>query len=253
MEHRTFFYDKQITNYILQFMAIFTVFEVEVGRRNDQPPRLISVPIRYASQDRVAAAIVADNTQNLPVRLPMFSAYIQSIENAPERRKGIDVVRRQRYVPMGGTIPTDAQVVYQRTAVPYVLNMELTINTSNLDQMCQLVEQILTTFNPSITIQTSDAPLDTTRLTSVELTNILWPDPIVQETERRILQTTLIFEMPIYLDIPADLRKNIIEKINVRIGAVDYNTNDSADIVESLNEMGVEYDTILDASHLPIE
>lgn len=233
-------------------MAVFTVFQVKVGKRHDQEERLIDVPVHYASQDRVAAAIVADHTQNKPVRLPMMSAYVQGIFPAPERRKGIDVVRRDRYMPMGGALPKDLKVLYQRQAVPYNMRMELAINASNLDQLFQLAEQIFTVFNPSITIQTTDSPFDTTRLTSVELTDVSWPDPITNEQERRVLQAILVFEIPIYLDTPADLRNNIIEKINVRVGAVDFASKDPATIVAELDAMNIEYDTILDAKDIPI-
>ena len=42
-----YYYDKQITNYILQFMAIFSGLQVRVGKFGDQEESLIPVPIHY--------------------------------------------------------------------------------------------------------------------------------------------------------------------------------------------------------------
>ena len=64
-----FYYNGQLVRYINQFMAVFTGLQVQIGKRNDQEERLIPVDIHYAHMDRVVASILADNTQNKPLKI----------------------------------------------------------------------------------------------------------------------------------------------------------------------------------------
>ena len=135
-----YYYNKQITNYILQFMAIFTGLQVQVGKWNTKDEYFISVPIHYGDQDRVVAAILANNTQNTALRLPALSAHMQGLEVAKDRMHGTGTERRNSYVPMGGLVPDDIQVIKQRQPVPYNMTMELAIFASNTDQYLQIIE-----------------------------------------------------------------------------------------------------------------
>ena len=166
-----YYYDKQITNFILQFMAIFSGLQVQVGKWGTEDESLISVPIHYGDADRVVAAIMADNTQNKPIRLPVMSAAIRGFDVALNRMHGTGTERRNTYVPVGGLVPDDMIVVHQRTPTPYDMEVELSIWVSNNDQHFQILEQIMPLFDPQLNIQTSDAVFDMARLTSVTLTS----------------------------------------------------------------------------------
>lgn len=97
-----YFYSQQFKRNIIQFMEIFRGIIVKTGKTSDGTIKDIIVPIRYGSMDRVAEAISANNTQNLPTRLPIMSAYLSTISMASDRYKGIDTVKTMPYTPRGG-------------------------------------------------------------------------------------------------------------------------------------------------------
>jgi len=129
---------------------------------------------------------------------------------------------------------------------------ELSIHVSNADQQFQLIEQITSLFDPQVVLQISDNMFDPGRLTTVELTGIRLDDPMMQE-DTRILQNVLTFNVPFYMQLPTDIRNNIVESIKVRVGIVDTAADLSADIVQQLTDEGFDYQTILDAAGLPFE
>lgn len=251
IQENEFFYSKQLRSYVLQFIAIFTGLQVQTGKRDNDTEQLISVPIHYAHKDRVVAAIKANNTQNTPIRLPTMSAYMSQINIAENRMKGTGTERRRAYVPVGGMLPDDVQVVYQRMPVPFNIQMDLNIFVSNTDQHFQILEQILPFFDPQLSIQTDDAPLNWTRLTHVKLTGITTETNNPIGTSPRIIQSSIQFEMPIYLDTPADIRKNVIQNIYLRVGAVNSDLNDSYGVISELDQLGIEYELNSSSDVLP--
>lgn len=248
-----YFYNGQLTTYVRQFMAIFAGLQVMVGRNSTEEERLIEVPIAYGDRDRVVAAIIAENTQNKMLRLPMMSAHLRNLTLAVgERAHGTGAERRNTYVPVGGLIPDDMQVVYQRMPTPYDIEMELGIYASNTDQHHQILEQILPLFDPTLQIQTSTSVMDWKRINQVELTGVQVDTNYPIGTERRIIQSTLTFKLPIWLDIPADVRTNIIKRIYLRIGAVSTGANTSEQIIDEIDAQGIPYELWQDGSEIKI-
>lgn len=248
-----YYYNRQLTNYILQFMAIFSGLQVQVGKWNGADEQLISVPIHYGDQDRVVAAILADNTQNKPIKLPAMSAYMRGFEIARDRMHGTGVERRNTYVPVGGLVPNDIQVIHQRTPTPYDMDVELSIWASNSDQHFQILEQIMPLFDPQLNIQTSDSVFDMARLTSVELVS----GPMMDANypagpERRFAKSTLVFRLPIWISTPAEVKADFVERIYMRIGAVSMSANSSDEIITELNAEGIPYQLVLSENDLPI-
>lgn len=248
-----YYYNHQLTTYVRQFMAIFTGLQVQVGKWQDQEERLITVPIAYGAKDRVVASIIAENTQNKPLRLPMMSAYVRNMRKDTSRMAGTGTQRRNTYTPVGGLVPEDTRVIHQRRAIPYILDVDLSIYVSNTDQHFQILEQILPIFDPQLTIQTSDAIFDMTRLTSVALTNVNFEMPYPSGTAPRIIQSTLQFELPIWIDTPADVRKDFVEKIFVRIGAVSSGATTHQEMIDDLDDQGLPYQLWADGSGLKLD
>jgi hypothetical protein len=246
-----YYYDAQLRSYILQFMAIFTGLQVQIGKWGTVDERLIEVPIHYGAQDRVVAAIMTDNTANKPLRLPVMSAYLRGINMDPARMVGIGVERRQAYVPVGGLAPDDIRVVYQRKPMPYTIDVDLSIYSSNSEQHFQILEQILPIFDPQLVIQTSDGVFDMTRLTHVLLKGINNDTPYPVGQDRRIIQSTLNFEIPIWIDTPADVRRNFVEKVFLRIGAVGTSASTNYEMLDELDAQGIPYEKIADIGDLP--
>ena len=91
---------------------------------------------------------------------------------------------------------------------PYTLNVNVDIWSTNTDQKLQIMEQLLMLFNPSLEIQTTDNYVDWSSLTSVELTSMSFSHrsiPIGTESEIDIAQ--LSFTTPIYINMPAKVKK----------------------------------------------
>lgn len=262
MTPNTFYYDHQIKRYEIQFMAIFAGMQVQVGKMGDVEPRLADVPIRYGESDKVVAAILADNTTNALVRLPIMSAYHNTIQMAPDRRHGVGIERRVPYVPVGGMVPDDIKVVHQLMPVPYNLEMELCLFASNNDQHLQMLEQILLLFDPALQLQTSDNPLDWARLNQVELKNItLDTNYPLGTTQRRIIKSRLMFDMPIWLSAPASVKQNYVNQVLVRIGTVSgivgrigaggAGGGTEQSVIDDLNAQGIDYGVWQDGSNTP--
>ncbi len=248
-----FYYAAQLRAYIVQFAAIFAGMKVEVGKRGDIEPHLISVPIKNASMDRVVGHIKSDNTQNKPVRLPIMSFQLVNVEQAPEKRKGVGVKTRATYMPTGGLFPDDIKVVEQRQPVPYNAIFELAIWASNQNQHYQILEQILTLFDPTLQIQVTDDMFDRTKLTLVEMLDIRFDENVPQGSDRRLIQTRIGFGVPIYLSVPAKVHQQYVKDIFIRIGAVGSDAQNSYDIIADLDSQGIEYDKIFSMDDIDID
>ena len=237
------YYNKQIKRYMTQFMAIFAGMQVSIGKNDDSDEeQLISVPIQYGNKDRVVAYIIGDSTQNKPLRLPMMSAYVNGINLSPELRKGVGQTKRQTYLPSGEVFPDGIKTVHQYMPVPYRLTAELALYASNTEQHFQMLEQILMVFDPIVQIQTNDALFDWTKLTTVELDGINFDQSYPIGTERRMIISTLTFNMPIYISAPANLKNDFVKDIFVRIGAVSQDANTSQEMIDDLDGQGLDYE-----------
>jgi len=246
-----FYYNGQIARYINQFIAIFQGLQVQVGKYKDREEQLIPVDIHYGHPDKVVAALMADNTQNKPLRLPVMSAYMSGLPIAMNRARGVGQERRNSYVPVGGLVPDDIQVIHQRMPVPYNLDMELHIYASNTNQHLQILEQILPLFDPSLNLQTSDSLFDWTRLTRVELKEVTLDTNFPIGTDKRIIQSKITFEMPIEIDTPADVRRDFIERIYMRIGTVSVIPENNYEIIAELDAQNLPYDLVATDETLP--
>jgi hypothetical protein len=242
-----YFYNHQFHKHIIQFMEIFRGYQIQTGKGADGTTKFIDVPVSYGSKDRVTAAILNNNTQNLPLRLPTMIANLRGISLATDRFKGSNTVRKVNYVPRGHIFPDDITTVVQMAPVPYMLNMDLIVYTSNIDTHLQLLEQILVLFNPSVQIQLSDSDFDMGSISTVELKDVNMEEAFPVGTSRRMTITTLSFEVIAYLSIPSQLRDEAIKNIYVRIGAVnDLSSNDS--ILSSLDSQLEQYVLIVNAA-----
>lgn len=249
---KNFYYDKQVKRYYLQFMAIFAGLQVQIGKNNrsGDEEKLIQVPIMNGNRDRVTGWIKGDHTQNKPLRLPIMSANITNIELAPDLRKGVGTTRRETYLPSGGLMPDDIKNITQYMPIPYKVYADVSIWTSNQEQRYQVLEQILSVFDPTVQIQSTDAPFDWTKITSVELIGISFEDNYPISTDKRMLISTLSFEFPIRLSAPAEYKTNFIKDIFARIGNVADIDQSNIDLVLTLEEEGISYEEWFDGDDI---
>ena len=218
MINNSYYYNNQLKKWIVSFANIFAGTKVKTGKDGCGEETMLDVPITYSSKDRVVAMLGSKNTQNKQHTLPMMSCYMNTVELAPDRRKGVNLIDQRTYMEQGGVFPDDVKTVKRIMPIPYNLTFDLHIYASNSDQMFQILEPIFIMFDPMIQIQKSDAPFDWTKITSVELTAISNEENVPMESNRRIIIWNLTFSMPAWISPPAEIRDDIIKRINIRIG-----------------------------------
>lgn len=245
-----YFYAGQLRRVSVQFAALFSEMQVSVGN-NDNPNRqtnLITVPVKLASADRVVASIKANNTQNTPLRLPAMAISLTNIEMAYDRYKGTKQISRKVTFPTGSILPDGGEVVYKFMPMPYYVDYTLSILTSNQSHMQQILEQIMMVFTPDIQIQTSDVHLDWSAITTVELIG-LDVEETPEDADQHTLQTTLQFRAVVYISAPANVKKNYIKKIKMRISEL----NIDEEYGQFYLDTDVPYETVADTLDMPTE
>jgi len=178
-----YFYDQQIRRLILQICRMLGGFEVHTGIGRDGNIQVRQVPCRWGEPSRMVSHIQRLLSENTMLTTPFSSIHITGITANPERRQDpthVDtkLVDEREFDETTGQYTKrlgDRFTVKRYMPIPYTFNFQLDIWTSNQDQKMQILEQIMTLFNPSIDLQTSDNPLDWTAITFVTMDDdITW-------------------------------------------------------------------------------
>ena len=219
-----FFYDEQIRRFLLQFARIFNNFEVEYGRNEEGTDHtLIRVPVKYGDWTRQAQTVVQNNSAGFMPSVPQMTFYISGLDyDRPRMQEPYHVskiaVRQRTYDTATDTYEVtqgNAFTIERLMPVPYKLTIKLDIWTSNTNQKMQLLEQMLTLFNPALEIQSTDNYIDWTSLSVVELESVQWSSRVIPvNTENPIDIATLTFALPIWISAPAKVKKlGVVERI----------------------------------------
>ena len=224
-----FFYDQQLRRFLLQFARIFSNFDVEYGANEagqglgSEGDTLIRVPVRYGDASRQAQTILQNNSANDMPSTPLMTFYITDLKyDRPRMQEPYFVnnisVRQRTYDPNTDSYETtqgNAFTIERAMPVPYEMTINLDIWTSNTNQKMQLLEQILTLFNPSLEIQSTDNYIDWTSLTVLYLKDVRWSSRTIPiGTDNPIDVATLSFTLPMWITPPAKVKKlGVIERI----------------------------------------
>lgn len=219
-----FFYDKQIKRYLTQIVSVFSYFEVEFGKDNDDNVVYRRVPVKYATNDKMTASILRNNSENTMLNVPAMSVYITGLDYQRERMQDPSFVdrmniRQKRYdteTQSYTNAPGNSFTVERHMPAPYNLQFNVDIWTSNTEQKLQLLEQILVLFNPDFEIQSTDNYLDWTSLSYMNLENVNYSSRSVPtgSPEDVLDVATLTFSSPIWISPPAKLKKlGVIERV----------------------------------------
>ena len=223
-----YFYDGQIRRYLVQIVRLFSNFTVKYGDGT-----LARVPVVYGDADRQAAAIVNQNSENTLQSSPKIAIYITDLDLDRSRLGDATYVGkvhiRERDVENGAYTSTQGAnyTVERLMPTPFTLSLKVDIWSTSTEQKLQILEQILTFFNPSLEIQSTDNYLDWTSLSVVELEDVTFTSRSVpQGTNITIDIATMTLKSPIWLTPPAKVKKlgvvtNVITNIFGNIGADD--------------------------------
>jgi hypothetical protein len=221
---QSFFYDEQIRRFLLQFTRICSNFQVEYGREEgSEAAALLRVPVRYGDASRNAQTIIQENSRNSMPSSPLMTFYVSSLDyDRPRMQEPYHVnkinVRQRTYDEATDSYETtqgNAFTIERLMPVPYKLGITLDIWTSNTNQKMQLLEQMLTLFNPSLEIQSTDNFIDWTSLSVVELDSVTWTSrTIPMGSDNPIDVATLKFSLPIWISSPAKVKKlGVVERV----------------------------------------
>lgn len=239
-----FAYDSQIRRFVLQFIRMVSNFQVQFGKDAAGNTTLQTVPVYYGDVSRQAAMIIKSNSENTLNAVPAMAAYISSLTYDRDRVlnpsfEGTMRVREQVYdvASQSYTGTQDGLYTVERLMpAPYKLTMKLDIWTSNTEQKHQLIEQIAPLFNPALEIQSTDNYVDWSSLSAVFLNDVAYTNrsvPMGADGDT-IDIATLTFEMPIWLSLPAKVKKmGVVAEIIASI----YNASGelSEDVVTTLS------------------
>jgi len=230
-ESNAFFYDQQTRRFIIQFIRIFSGWQVQYDSTT-----LKTVPIIYGDPSRQAATIMKQNSENLMSTVPAMAAYVTGLDYDRKRIQSPDFVDK-RHVRMRrrdintGQLTSEqgnAYTIERMMPVPYILKMKLDIWTSNTTQKLQILEQILTLFNPSFEIQSSDNYFDWTSLSVVNLDGNSWDSRSVPAMGSDAISiNTATFNIPIWISPPSKVKKlGVIRRIVTSV--YDLNLDDDS-------------------------
>ena len=216
---------------MLQFARIFSNFDVEYGPNQFAPlngpnadiDTLVRVPVRYGDASRQAQTIIQNNSANDMPSTPLMTFYITElkydrpriqepyfVDNVSVRQRTWDEDTQSYETTQGNAFTIERQM-----PVPFEMRVNLDIWTSNTNQKFQLLEQILTLFNPSLEIQSTDNYLDWTSLSVLYLEDVRYSSRVIPvNADNPIDIATLTFRLPMWITPPAMVKKlGVIERV----------------------------------------
>ena len=214
-----FWYTEQLRNYRLQFIRAFSDFYVQTGPDANGNTTLTQVPCIYGDMSRLAATALTGNSENKLPPVPFMSCHVSSLAMNANRRQDpnfvgkIQIDERAYDAEASAYLPTigNRYTVERYMPIPYDLTMVVDIWSNNTQIKEQLLEQLLTLYNPSIEIQTSVNMLDWTVISLIELIDINWSSKTIPiGTDNPMDIATLTFKVPIWINPPAKLKKQVI-------------------------------------------
>jgi len=238
-----YFYDGQLRRYLTQVIRLLSNFVVRYGDGT-----LVRVPVMYGDQDKQAASIINQGSENAITGAPRIAVYIADLDLARDRLGdstyvGKMHIREREIDPESGDYgyaQGSNYTVERLMPTPFDLSLKVDIWSSNTEQKLQIIEQILVLFNPSLEIQTTDNYIDWTSLSVVELTDVVFSSrSIPVGTNSAIDIATLNFKTPVWLSPPVKVKKlGIVTNIIANIFE-----NKSDPVLDYIDGLGTDYAT----------
>ena len=218
-----FFYDGQTKRYIQQVIRLFSQFKIDHGKDSSGNTQMFKVNCVYGDSDRMAQHIKRGNSENTLTATPFLAAYDIDMQPNPERRQNPThednvKIHKQKFDSEKNEYTGEIGHVYtvkRFMPVPYTMTVNVDLWYTMTDHKLQIAEQIMTLFNPDLTLQTSTNNADWTALTTIKSVNINWNSRGVPTgVDDALRMCTFSFEIPIMINPPVKLKKQkVIEQI----------------------------------------
>lgn len=222
-----YYYDAQTERVLKHLVRVFSEFQVVSHFDSDGNKVYKKVPCRYYGYSRQALYMLNSGSENILQSAPFITI---SIDNLQLDRGGIRAPVAQDIVVGTNEQNPDGKYIHQLqkqshvtrfNPIPWELNFSVNIWTTTQTNHFELFEQIAMLFNPSITLQLSNNPLDWTSEMTIELSNNDMTNngiPAGESTQEDITMSTMRFKTTIWYSLPAkEVRANIIRDIITNI------------------------------------
>src|ERR1044072_2078740 len=240
-----YFYDGQQRRFLEQLVRAFSGFSYRT-RRGGQSAQTLLVPCHLAQTNRMAAYITQNGSENTMNTVPMITVFQTGLRGRrgdlqnPTFVDNLQVLERNINQGQYGQDRGQAYALDRLMPLPFEMDIQVDVWTSNLDQKYQLIEQILLVFYPQFEIQNSDNALDWSAVTICFVEDDLQFSsrslPIGTSDEIDIM--TLRLRVPFWLSPPAMIRKlTRIEEIVANIGEEVVDQFDDAYLGSMLNQV----------------
>lgn len=229
MINTNYWYYGQIRHLILCVLRIFQNFCVSEGTDENGDPILRRVPCVYMSTDKSVVYMLNNATDTILETVPKMVLAIESVDlnnnkisGAPYFETQVAVTEKKFNKDTGqyDYEPGNSYNITRLNPLPVGFKFKLYILTTMQDQKFQLFEQIRPLFSPTLELQTSENPLDWSRITAITLTGLNWSTKGTTNLDGSTLDAMdMTFEVDMNLDMPTLVQKqSIIEQINNSIG-----------------------------------
>jgi hypothetical protein len=239
-------------------MRIFSDIKIRLGPDANGLYTIQRVPIVYGDPSTMVAQLIKGASENTMLPSPMFSAYIDNIKIVPDRRQATQyvgvasVIEREfdKTTQTYGPGPGIRQDIERYMPVPYDITFKLDVWTPNTTIKLQLMEQILTIFNPSIQLQQDSNVLDWTSIFEVWLEDFIWTNRSIPQggnEERDVM--TFKFKVQAWINPPAKLKRSgLIAEIVTNV----FSVSDVQDIKKSI-DAGKDYNPFSCIGGIPLQ
>lgn len=203
----TFYSHNTIKLYTAIFGSLFADLKLE---RSDEE---ITIPLMYGTGSKAliynkARTKLKDKDLRIKSILPRMAFTLESWEYDPTRQFNKKTVLKSPIV--------DDNVFTQKNPVPYKFNYRLILKTKTLSECLQVVEQILTSFDPYVNVNVEDNPdLSISNNIQIKLVSSGFNDDMGSTEESRSVEVSFDFVLDGYLYKQTSGRNSIIKEIDI--------------------------------------
>lgn len=205
------FYHNSIRTYTALFGALFNKLKIE---RSDG--KVITIPLAYSSRQKFDMIQKREaNEAHYKTSFPRMGFLFTGFRRDDSRKENKKLFLR-------GSANEFNAVQKQLNRVPYTFSYDLYLLAKDMDDFCQMLEQISVWFNPSLTVNITDNQ-DLAIDSAVKITML---DPNIEDSfeglmeDEKRLSATLNFEVEGYLYMPTS-EQGLIETVNVNYYDLD--------------------------------
>lgn len=232
MINTNYWYYGQLRLLILHTLRLFQNFCVSEGLDENGNNILRRVPCVYMSTDKSVLYMLNNASDTILETCPKMVLAISNVKLNNNLQSGSPYyayetsITEKKFNPDIGNYEYKEGNSYNITRInplPLGVEFKLYILTTMQDQKFQLFEQIRSIFSPTLELQTSENPLDWSRLTAITLTGLNWSTKGTTNLDSSTLDSMdMTFEVNTNLDMPSLIQKEkMIEQITHSIGSGD--------------------------------